>query len=494
MADISINNVVRVTLALSEIGMSAKNVNAVALFTNDAPINLTDPYVIAKNASTVETYFGTNSLTHKMASAIFAQSKNLISGNGYLAVIPMQNAVSATAPRSDFEVEDEAETLASLIAVSNGAIKVTTGGIAYDITNIDFTSCASLKEVAKVLDGALVDCEVDYDTGAKKFKIASKVVGTAATITVANSSSTGATQIKALLGEESAVVGANASGESLVEAIARTKNAVAFCGIVSTLVEEDAKVKETSSYVAGLQDNIYGAMFHSVSAIEGAAAEIKSASEHTTRCFCYGKGTQADAKIALAAYFGRAFSTNFSASNTSQTMNLKSLASVEPDNCITENLYAKAKENGVDLYVNYDNGLARVLSTGANSFFDTVYENMAFRFQLQANMFNALGTTSTKIPQTENGMAILRSACSQACIQFKSAGVFAAGTWNGSDTFGNPETFKNNIAGQGYYIYSLPITQQNQQEREQRIAPVIQVACKRAGALHEADVIVNIEN
>lgn len=115
---IAIENVVRVTLSLSEKGMSAKNVNAVALFSNDTPIGLTDAYIIAKNLKGVESTFGTNSLTTKMASAIFAQGKNILSGNGYLVVIPMQNTVSATAPKDEFTVSSEADTLEDFQAIS----------------------------------------------------------------------------------------------------------------------------------------------------------------------------------------------------------------------------------------------------------------------------------------------------------------------------------------------------------------------------------------
>ena len=55
------------------------------------------------------------------------------------------------------------------------------------------------------------------------------------------------------------------------------------------------------------------------------------------------------------------------------------------------------------------------------------------------------------------------------------------------------EDFDRNITEHGYYIYSLPIAEQDQAEREARIAPVIQTAIKRAGAIHEADLIVILE-
>ena len=72
-------------------------------------------------------------------------------------------------------------------------------------------------------------------------------------------------------------------------------------------------------------------------------------------------------------------------------------------------------------------------------------------------------------------------------------GIVAPGTWNGAIPFGNPDDFKRNIEERGYYIYSLPISQQSQTDREARKAPVVQIALKFAGAIHSSEVIVNIE-
>ncbi|MDE9537394.1 DUF3383 domain-containing protein, partial [Xenorhabdus bovienii] len=44
----------------------------------------------------------------------------------------------------------------------------------------------------------------------------------------------------------------------------------------------------------------------------------------------------------------------------------------------------------------------------------------------------------------------------------------------------------------GYYTYAAPIADQVQAEREKRKAPVIQCAIKLAGAVHFADVIINV--
>ena len=90
-------------------------------------------------------------------------------------------------------------------------------------------------------------------------------------------------------------------------------------------------------------------------------------------------------------------------------------------------------------------------------------------------------------------MVGLKNAYAKSCEQGIRNGSFASGEWNDSIPFGDPEDFIRNIREVGYYIYSLPISQQAQADREERKAPVIQIACKRSGALHSSNVIVNIQ-
>lgn len=209
-------------------------------------------------------------------------------------------------------------------------MKITTNGVASDFGNMNFTGCSSLTEVAKVIGNTFPDVEVSYDTASKKFNIVSKGFGADVTLTMADGTPAGSTSILDLLGTESDVVGTDSSGEKLSEAIARTKNAVAYCGIMDTLNVEDEVVLANANYVSGLNDYILLQMFHTTTAIDGACKSIKQMTQTKIRCLCYGRGSAEDSKVALGAYAGRAFSTNFSASNSSQTMNLKNI-----DECFT---------------------------------------------------------------------------------------------------------------------------------------------------------------
>lgn len=487
MSILSISNVIRVTVQGVERSLAVKNVNEVALFTNETPNNV-QPYMITIDPSDIIDAYGTNSLTAKMAQNVFAQNANLNSGRGYLVVIPMQNAVSAT--NATFATPVLTSNLTSIKAVTSGSLKITVDGVDNSLSNLDFSACATVEDVAKVISNATKCCFIKVEAG--KIVFGSKKVGSGSSVVL--SSGTGGTDISGStylnVAAGTTVNGTNSSGETISEAITRMKEQVSFTGVMTTLsLEDDAFAAVSSTINAG--DFIFVHTFTSTVDIAGAITTVKNATQTKTRCLLYTNGIE-DAKLFCAAYVGRAFSVNFSGSFTSQTMNLKTLVNVLPDDGLTQTDYTNAKAAGADLYVNYQ-GAPGVLSSGGNSYFDVVYENLALKYAAQYGLFNALKTTGTKIPQTESGMSVLRDALAQVFIQFVRNGVIAPGTWNSAQTFGDPETFRKNISEVGWYIYSLPITQQAQAEREQRIAPVIQGACKRAGAIHEADILIVVE-
>ena len=115
-----------------------------------------------------------------------------------------------------------------------------------------------------------------------------------------------------------------------------------------------------------------------------------------------------------------------------------------------------------------------------------------FKFAQEVALFNTLATVGTKIPQTEAGMETIRNSAAQICQQAVSNGFIAPGSWTSAETFGNPDDLRRNIESKGYYIYTQPVAEQNQADREDRIAPTVQVAIKYAGAVHKINAIINI--
>ncbi|MGH9864497.1 MAG: DUF3383 family protein, partial [Candidatus Acidiferrales bacterium] len=410
---------------------------------------------------------------------------------GRLVIIPLLNSVSATP--GTFTTTDLAANLANIILISAGDIRITTNGVDYNLKNLNFTKCVTWADVATVLNNSFVAGTVSAITNG--FVVTSKKVGSASTVSlgaVAGGTGTalnGAGYFNASSG--SSVAGANSSGETILQAIARTSGAVGYVPFMTTLDLEDAAILDASNGVQAL-DNLYFQHVASVEDIAGIGTTIQQAGNKKTRILLY-TNSMADANLMKAAYAGRGCSVNFTGSFTSSTMNLKQLVTIDPDNGITQTLYVQANTAGVDIYVSMD-GVPSVISSYGNDFFDNPYSDLALKFALEAAGFNFLRQTNTKVPQTEPGMNGLKSAYAQVCIQFVRNGCVAPGQWNSSETFGDPQIFQNNVLANGYYIYSLPVALQNSTDRDARIAPLVQIAIKRAGAIQHSDAIVLVNN
>lgn len=375
---LDITNVITISLSAAQTGLGEYNVNNLAIFTGETPESSFGDlgYKIYKAPKEVGADFGTNSITYKMALSVFAQTPNILNGDGYLVVIPF----------------------------------------------------------------------------------------------------------------------ADESGdpESLGAAISRADSLVQFFGILSTRDYNASEVSAAAAVVQTLNKILFVVSNNAADiAAAGSFHDIAEAGYDKTRCLAYLSDTTEPAKVMAAAYAGRALSTAFEGSNTTSTMHLKDLIGVTADPTMTQTQLNLCQACGADAYVNIA-GVAKTFTSGANKFFDQVYNRCWFLGALEVAGFNALAKVSTKVPQTEPGMTILKGAYRLVCDRAVRNGYVAPGAWNSADRFGDVEAMLRNIEEVGYYIYSLPVNQQAQTEREERKAPLVQIAIKEAGAIHSSNVLVYI--
>lgn len=278
--------------------------------------------------------------------------------------------------------------------------------------------------------------------------------------------------------------------ETLDAAIVRAKSLVYFGGCSYAYTLATGEAMDAAVVAASERKLLFITSSDSADLLSGGLFyDIFDQGLKHARCLFHTEALSLDAY--RWAYAGRAMSVNFSASNTTMTMQLKQLVGVSSDGGLTQTLLGQAKAVGADCYANIA-GRASLLSHGANGFYDDIYNLEWLVGALQVNGFNYLAQTSTKIPQTEAGMDGLKGAYRQACQQAAANGFVAPGSWTSPDTFGNPEDFKRNIVDFGYYIYSGSVANQPSADRAARKAPPIQIAVKYAGAIHTSDVIVYI--
>lgn len=471
--DLELSNVIEVSASAASPGAGEYNTSNVALFSHEPFANTfgSDGYKIYKSPKDVGVDFGTASETFAQANNIFSQSPNILANQGYLVVIPFVEAV---------------QHIAFSGVAASGVFVLNYGGHA--TAAINWNDTASQIQ-AKIVAGipALVGAVVSGSIGTSLNVALDGVYGPAALLTV-----TGDTL------QTSGSVGINLTvtttqiGETIAAAIARTEDLVQYFAVIASIVFDQADILAAAAIVQPLNKMALWVSRTEADIQAGGTIDLlRTGSLTKNRGLYYGGATDASALGFMAAFAGRMFSTNFDGSNTTQNAHLKTLANVQPDPTMTQTILNEAQIAGADCYVSLQ-GVPKTFCSGANRFFDQVYNQEWFVGALQVAAFNLLAEVGTKIPQTEAGMSQFKGALRQICEQAVTNQYLAPGTWNSAETFGVLVDFYANIIQKGYYIYSTPISQQSAADRNARIAPLSQIAAKEAGAIDSAVVLINI--
>jgi hypothetical protein len=493
---LSITNVIRVFILAALRGLANANTSALALFTDEVPIptNYGD-YRIYLDPSGVASDFGSSSETYRLAVKVFSQVPNVMTGNGCLIIIPRDQTASAQpATIKGTSVVDftalTADDYYVKAAIDGGAVTI------FDIGEIDTTDMTtiltSLNSVEITAAGLEFTVTGDISSAIITLKTTSTGISKSIAIDTAVSTYDG-TELSPLIFISGSATGADSGVERVKDAILRTVNFLDYFGIILNEKQTDANLEEIAALVQ-CYDKLLFVGSNLTADITGVFKDLKDAGYTHTRCLLY-TNSENDALDFAAAYASRGLCINFDTANSVHTMHLKDIIGMAADPIFAgssgQSYLDSAKNQGVDVLS--DSGIPKVFTSGVNAYFDAIYIQLALKLRLQVAGFNYLAQTNTKIPQTEIGMDGLKGAYRKVMALFVINGAFAPGAWNSSTTFGNPEDHIRNILEFGYFIYSLPIVQQSQIQREARIAPSISIAAKAAGSIHASDVIVYFE-
>lgn len=482
--EVPVSYTVNVSLSAVPQGLGTYNTNSIAIFSNE-DANFNENYIVALTPQTVKEAYGSDSLTYKMANALFTPSFNFRTGDGFLYIFKYAgtNATQGTVTTASL-----ASNLTNIKAVTDGGLKLTIDGTATTLLGLNFTACTTLDDVCKVILAENPDCYV-YVTDTNKICFQSKRAGSSIAL-VSGATGTDLYGTSYLNGATATTVEGTASTGSIADAIDTALEQANFGGVLTTQYIDDATLLVEAGKIQA-KDVVFYNELQSLKDIAVTGSANKTAGNSKTRLLAYSMGAE-QAKIAIATYATIAQSVNYVATDTANTMNLKTLTGVLPDTNLNDTYVLNANLNGVDIYGS-TGGLACVYSNDNNGYTDDVVNALRVVKDIEVAGFNYLRQTNTKIPQTEKGMTGLKSAYAEVCDRFVNNGVVGAGSWNTAIPFGNPEMFRENIEKRGYYIYSIPVAKQSQVDREARKAPVVQIALKLAGAIHFSTVIITIE-
>lgn len=496
MADLS--NVINVAVQPPGRSVAEDNINAVAIMTSQTgTLSSAERFRVYVNTSEIASDFGTNSATFQLASTLLAQGINPTDVGGVLIIgfwRAVDEVVAATAGRVDGAQLNEAVVLPQLQAISDGSFDITVdANPEQTVSALDFRTATDLAGVASILDTAVTDATVTVVDN--RLTITSNTTGAASAVTLASDAATG-TFVGPILGL-SAGSGANAvagvgsvtlTAESKVDALTALSDEIIFKGHMFVDDPTDSEVTEIATW-SQANDVLSYDVFDDVTNLEVDTTNIvwstKLLGQTNYRMLYDPSGNRNFA----AAYMGRSHVVNFDGDNTALTMNLKDLVNVTSTD-LSQSDISKAARVGLDIYVPFKD-VPKVLASGANDFADNRYNLLAFTNAVQTALFNLLGTTATKVPQTRPGVNTLVNTVERQCQRFVTAGFIAPGTWTSSDRFGDVDVFNQNILLRGFYVLARPLSTQTIPDREARISPLIQVAIKNAGAFHKANVLIN---
>ena len=478
---------------------AADNPNVVALMSKqaDGPLNTANRYGIYRDLLSVAQDFGSASETYDFAAAILGTSPNPTNSGGQLVIghwrAATENYAASAAVLTGAQLV-EATVVDAAQSISDGAFNIDVDGTTVNVTAVDLRTVTSLADIvaAITVTGATVTLSDD-----DRIVITSDTTGALSLITFATDPGTGTgTGLSSLLGlatgtgattVQGAAAGSHAP-ETKVEAVTALKALVNFKGycFIDATTDQESKDLATWGQAAGvLGYDTFSAVTNLNVDVTNPVWEIKLAGQKKYRMQYSPSGNR---KLS-ASYMARQHVTDFNGENTALTMQLKELA-IQPE-AISPTDISKAAAVGVDIYVDFKDGLPGILSSGANGFTDSEYNLMALSNELQTDLFNVLKGTNTKASQTADGVNSMLDAAVGTCRKYVRAGVGAPGRWTGTDTFGDLETFNRNIEENGFYVMAGDLDDQSPADRAARKSPLIQIAFREAGAIHSASVILN---
>lgn len=480
--DLSINNVINVSVLQAQAGVGAYNTSNIGLFTREssAPSFGVLGYKIYLDPSQVAVDFGTASNTYAMALAVFGQQPNILAGGGYLVIMPFLSSetIDAAITRTQSLVQYfgviTAEITTQSHMLSAAAVVQTLNKIAVWMS----------QTAADIAPGGMLDLLRSGSLHQNR----GLFYGSQAVVAVQNIGFSSVPASGAFVlnynGNPSASIAWNATA-STIQTDLQAVTGLASVTVTGSIASGNLQVTFTgvdgvASLLTVSSNTLMNSSPSAVVVVVTTVTAGVSAATATQECLDFA-----------AAYLGRALSTDFSGSNTTETMHLKDLTGVQPDPSMTQTLLNQAQAAGADVYVSLQ-GVAKVFTSGANLFFDQIYNQQWIAGAFQVAAFNYLAQTNTKIPQTENAMDGFKGALRNVCEEGVTNQYLAPGQWTSPTTFGNQVDFLLNISQRGYYIYSSPIAKQAQVDRAARKAPLVQIALKEAGAIQSASIIVNI--
>lgn len=392
-------------------------------------------------------------------------------------------------------VVDNAANVATFKDITDGEFQITIDGSQQTINSLDFSSITTLGEVAVVIETALQAVATGGYTSAtcvydgSRFFIRSGTVGASSTIlfTTTPDSPVG-TDITSLLqvrqGEGTKSDGIDA--ETITAALDAIQNRSGdWYGLIFTKEVRDQAningelgVRAASNWCQARVKTFFNTtndldVLDSVTTND-IASELNQASlNRTMTTFSSYPNEYPSASIA-----GRAFTVNFSQTNSTLTLKFKQMPGITAEKLTTSEKNAlDSKRANACFEVGDGNFIFGESYMAGDFFYDEIHGTDWLTDAIETEIYGYLQSRTTKVPYTAKGLNSIEQQMTKVLDQAVTNGLIAAGT-----------TTDGEFLGKGYKITTIAVEDVSNSEKNARQYNGMSFTALGAGAIHGVQI------
>lgn len=388
--------------------------------------------------------------------------------------------------------------LASLIAIGDGSFGVTVDGDNHNITGLDFTSGVDGDQIATTIQTALqavasggytaATCVYEGDETSGRFFISSGTTGTTSSIGFLRTvDPLVGTDVSSLLqmkqGEGTKTNGIDA------ETITASLNAIQeidtdWYGLIFTKEVRDGMRINGEDAVEAAADwcearvKVFGNTSNDLDVLDSVTTnDIAStlAAKNLRRTIT--TFSSYPDQYPSASVLGRAFTVNFSQTNSTITLKFKQMPTITVEQ-LTQSQKAVLDSKFANALIEVGSSDMFAESWMASGvFFDEVHGIDWLQNAIETNVFGYLLTRTTKVPYTNKGVAAVEQQVISALDEAVRNGLIAPG-----------ETIDGEFLPNGYKTIGIPVEDIDQSGKEARHYPGLSFTVLGAGAIHSVQI------
>ena len=489
MSTIPVRRIVNVTMQVAAMAPAAPTFSRCLCVGSSSKLPVYDRLRLYNDMDGVAADFASSDEEYRLAQLFFAQSPT-----------PDEIMIGRrmTAPFAGSIRSGNRATLLSLYtAVTSGGFDTTVDGTLYHVTGVDLHLVTDLAGVAAAAQTALRSAGATGATvvdDGTRFIVTSGTTGVNSSVGFCTTPAYPTTDLSALMGltaAHGAMRTAGGAAETVVDSLtALNRIDGSWYGFHCTKEVGDSDL-DAATLWAEANTKFHFITYANTTALDGTnTSDLGSTlkgKQYTHALIQFSSTTD----YACAQAMARLLQVNYDQINSTITLEFKQEPGTMPEN-LTATQYAALETKNYCYLGTVSNGFVMIFhsTTPSGRFADEIVNLDWFRADAANNVFTALATSPTKVPQTDKGMEVLLQAAAKTCEKSVRNRMCAPGVWT-HDGFGALNT--GDFLQQGYYLYASPVAEQSDADRAARKAPPIQGALCGAGAFHSVDIVFNFQ-